>query len=165
MKRKRRRIHCVCSCTRRGRICFIDAIVLNQMVKEGELEIQNQLNTRKAGRMALELGTLCEKKGWHIRAIEVWKKGIEQLTYYDQVWEWRRLPSTHDSISHFMAEYEALELGRRIDKVWKKIGHKELAEAQKQVTKLYWSIWLWRNIDSVTIDFIEEMEAYLGINE
>ena len=155
----------MCSCTRRGRICFVDAIVLNQMVKEGELEIKNQLNTRKAGRMALELGTLCEKKGWYLRAIEVWKKGIEQLTYYDQVWEWRRLPSTQDRISHFMAEDEALELGRRIDKVWETIGHKELAEAKKQVTKLYWSIWLWRNIDSVTIDFIEEMEAYLGINE
>ena len=165
MKRKRRRIHCVCSCTHRGRICFVDAIVLNQMVKDGEREIQHESNTRKAGRMALELGILCEKKGWHLRAIDIWKKGIGQLAYHDQVWGWRRLPSTHDRIGQFIAEEEALELGRRIDAVWKEIGHEELAEALRQATEIYWDIWLSRYGEWVSLSFIEEREKLLGISE
>ena len=163
---KRRKKNCVCSCTPVGGITFMDPIVLNQMLNESELSLEAEANTRLVGKIALELGILCEQKGWNLRALGIWEKYLQQIVAYDSYWgdEDVPLPFPNVRISHLMAEHEAMTLGKRIDRLWKRINHPELANAKKRVERYYWNIWFSRYYDSCDSSYIEEMEARLGID-
>ena len=161
---KRRKKNCVCSCTPVGGILYMDAIVLNKMLNEAERLLEAEENCRIVGKNALELGILCEQKGWNMRAIGIWEKFLRQIAGRDSVWgnEETPLPAPGVSISHLTAEAEAQALGRRIDRLWKRIKHPELANAKKRTDIYYWDIWLSRYYDACNISFIEEVEERLG---
>lgn len=155
----------MCSCTPVGGIIYMDAIVLNQLLNESVHSLEAEPNTRKVGKRALELGILCEQKGWNIRALGIWEKFLQQIRNYDSSWGFEEFPLPYPNarISDLMAEDEAKTLSKRIDRLWKRIGHPELADAKKRVDIYYWEIWFHRYYDACPISFIKEMEEHLGI--
>lgn len=144
----------------------MDAIELNRLINESTLELENESNTRIVGRQALELGVMCEQKGWYVRALLLWEKFLQQIRNYDSCWGFEEfpLPYPNASISNLMAEDEATTLSKRIDRLWKRVGHPELADAKKRVGIYYWDIWLHRYYDACDMRFIEEMEERLGVS-
>ncbi len=156
----------MCSCTPVGGILYMDAIELNRFINESTLELAKEPNTRTVGSRALELGILCEQKGWNLRALGIWEKFLQQIYNYDSYWGMEEvpLPSPSVRIADLMAKDEARTLGKRIDRLWKRIGHPELADAHRRVDRYYWDIWLSRYYDACPISFIEETEERLGIS-
>ena len=88
MKRKRKTVNCVCSATPSGDVSVTDSILLNRIVENGMAQIKKTENPRKAAAMGLYLGDLCEKKGWSMRALDIWYLTINHVEDIDDRLTW-----------------------------------------------------------------------------
>ena len=151
MKRKRKTLNCVCSATPSGDVSVTDSILLNRIVENGMAQIKKTENPRKAAAMGLYLGDLCEKKGWSMRALDIWFLTLNHVEDIDDRLTWgsweegsRRneiIPALGCYFDHRTSEEDCRQIALRIDRLWRKTGHPELAKATKRIRRDYCSMW------------------------
>ena len=88
-------------------------------------------------RLALRLGDLCAEAGHPWWALKVWQMAarlIADRDYDDWIGVW--LNTDRVRLSHVVAEAWCLDLGRRIDALWCRLGHQEMGwwEAKVQAS-------------------------------
>lgn len=133
----------VCSCTPRGDLSIKSLQVLNQIVRAEEASIAHDKNARRMARRALALGDICMAAGCPIKAIRIWRAAAQRLLAMD--YEWVDVPvyfEAYTSFYHLVSEKEGLMLGRRIDKAWHLLGHREMATWARHMRKKYNDMWL-----------------------
>ena len=105
----------------------LEARLLHDLVNREIHPIRCAESCRRKAQVALRLGDLCEEAGHPWWALKVWMMACQLIADrdYDEwigVWfntDWVRL-------SHVVAEEWCLDLGRRIDALWGRLGHPEM---------------------------------------
>jgi hypothetical protein len=140
----------VCSCTSRGDLCIMDLRVLNQIVRDEEASIAREKNARSMARRALLLGDTCMAAGCPIKAIRIWRTAAQRLLVMD--YHWVDVPlyyEAYTSFDHLVSEKEGIILGRRIDKAWHLLGHREMATWARHMRIEYHEMWLDRYYEAL----------------
>ena len=140
----------VCSCTSHGDIRITDLSVLNQIVLDEEASIAQDKDARRMARRALALGDICMAAGCPIRAIRIWRAAAQRLLEMDYYWV--DVPiyfEAYTSFDHLVSEKEGVTLGRRIDKAWHLLGHREMATWARHMRKKYCDMWLDRYYEAL----------------
>jgi len=140
----------VCSCTSHGGIRIMDLRVLNQIVSDEEASIAQDKDARRMARRALALGDICMAAGCPIRAIRIWRAAAQRLLAMD--YQWVDVPiyfEAYTSFDHLVSEKEGVTLGRRIDKAWHLLGHREMATWARHMRKQYCDMWLDRYYEAL----------------
>ena len=132
----------VCTCTPQGDIRTMDVQVLNQLVRDTEIDIAHEPNTRKMAQKALLLGDVCMAAGCPMRAIEVWRDAAKRLEAMDYRWVYKPINPSFVRFSYLVSEKEAVTLGRRIDKAWHLLHHPEMATWARRMRVAYREMWL-----------------------
>ena len=140
----------VCSCTPRGGLSIKDLQVLNQIVHDEEASIAWEKNARKMARRALALGDICMAAGCSVRAIRIWRAAALRLLAMD--YKWVDVPCYYEAYTrfdHLVSEKEGITLGRRIDKAWHLLGHREMASWARYMRVRYCDMWLDRYYEAL----------------
>lgn len=140
----------VCSCTSRGDLSIKTLQVLNQIVRDEEASIAHEKNARRMARRALALGDICMAAGCSIKAIRIWRAAAQRLLAMD--YEWVDVPvyfEEYTNFDHLVSEKEGLTLGRRIDKAWHLLGHREMATWARHILMQYRNMWLDRYYEAL----------------
>lgn len=140
----------VCSCTRRGALRIVDLQVLNQIVRDEKASIAREKNARKMARKALALGDICMAAGCPAKAIRIWRAAALRLLAMD--YKWVDVPCYYEaytSFDHLVSEKEGITLGRRIDKAWHLLGHREMASWARYMRVRYCDMWLDRYYEAL----------------
>ena len=140
----------VCSCTSHGDIRIMDLRVLNQIVRDEEVSIEQDKDAHRMARRALALGDICMAAGCPIRAISIWRAAAQRLLAMD--YQWVDVPiyfEAYTSFDHLVSEKEGVTLGRRIDKAWHLLGHREMATWARHMRKQYCDMWLDRYYEAL----------------
>ena len=140
----------VCSCTPRGDLRIKDLQVLNQIVRDEEASIAREKNARKLARRALALGDICMAAGCPIKAIRIWQTAAQRLLAMDYYWVDVPLYfEAYTSFDHLVSEKDGITLGRRIDKAWHLLGHREMATWARHMRIAYSEMWLDRYYEAL----------------
>ncbi len=140
----------VCSCTPRGDLSIKSLQVLNQIVRDEEASIAQEMSARKMTHRALALGDICMAAGCPIRAIRIWRAAAQRLLAMDYYWVDVPLYfEAYTSFDHLVSEKEGIILGRRIDKAWHQLGHREMAIWARHMRKEYCDMWLDRYYEAL----------------
>ncbi len=140
----------VCSCTPRGDLSIKSLQVLNQIVRDEEASISRVKNARRMARRALALGDICMAAGCPIKAIRIWRKAAQRLLAMDYYWVDVPLYfEAYTSFDHLVSEKDGITLGRRIDKAWLLLGHREMATWARHMRKEYSEMWLDRYYEAL----------------
>lgn len=140
----------VCGCTSRGDLSIKDLQVLNQIVHDEEASIAQERNARKMARRALALGDICMAAGCPIKAIRIWRAAAKRLLAMD--YHWVDVPCYYEAYTSFdnlVSEREGLTLGRRIDRAWHQLGHREMATWARHLRIAYRNMWLDRYYEAL----------------
>ena len=140
----------VCSCTSRGELRIMDLRVLDQIVRHEEASIAQDEVARKVAQRALALGDICIAAGCPIKAIRIWRTAAQKLLEMDYYWV--DVPvyfEAYTSLDHLVSEKEGIALGRRIDKVWHLLGHREMATWSRHMRIAYQNMWLDRYYEAL----------------
>ena len=133
----------VCSCTSRGALSILDLRVLNHIVRDGEASIAREPIARKMARRAIALGDICMASGCPVKAIRIWRASAQRLLKMDYYWVDVPLYfEAYTSFDHLVSEKEGIALGRRIDKAWHLLGHREMSTWARHMRKEYCDTWL-----------------------
>ena len=140
----------VCSCTSRGDLSFMDLRVLNQIARDEEASIAQEKDARRMARRALALGDICMAAGCPIKAIMIWRTAAQKLLKMDYYWVDVPLYfEAYTSFDHLVSEKEGIILGRRIDKAWHLLGHREMATWARYMRVRYCDMWLDRYYEAL----------------
>lgn len=140
----------VCSCTSRGALSIQDLRVLNQMVRDEEASIAREEVARKMALRAIALGDICMASGCPIKAIRIWRAAAQRLLEMDYYWvDVPMYYEAYTSFDHLVSEKEGIVLGRRIDKAWHLLGHREMATWARHMRKKYCDMWLERYYEAL----------------
>ena len=140
----------VCSCTPRGDLSIKSLQVLNQIVRDEEASISRVKNARRMAQRALALGDICMAAGCPIKAIRIWRKAAQRLLAMDYYWVDVPLYfEAYTSFDHLVSEKDGITLGRRIDKAWHLLGHREMATWTRHMRKEYCEMWLDRYYEAL----------------
>ncbi len=140
----------VCSCTPRGGLSIKDLQVLNQIVHDEEASIAHEKNARRMAHRALALGDICMASGCPASAIRIWRTAARKLLVMDYYWV--DVPCYYEAYTSFdnlVSEKEGVMLGRRIDKAWHLLGHREMATWARHMRKRYCDMWLDRYYEAL----------------
>lgn len=140
----------VCSCTSSGGLNIMDLQVLNLIVRDEEASIAQERNARKMALRALALGDICMAAGCPIKAIRIWRTTAHRLLEMDYYWV--DVPiyfEGYTCFDHLVSEKEGLTLGRRIDKAWHLLGHREMATWARHMRIAYQDMWLDRYYEAL----------------
>ena len=140
----------VCSCTSRGELRIMDLRVLDQIVRDEEASIAQEEVARKMAQRALALGDICIAAGCPIKAIRIWRSAAQRLLKMD--YQWVDVPvyfEAYTSFDHLVSEKEGIALGRRIDKAWHLLGHREMATWARHMRVAYQNMWLDRYYEAL----------------
>lgn len=132
----------VCSSTPKGDVRTTDTQVLKQLISEQQAAIAREPNTRKMAQRALELGDLCLSSGCPMKAIQVWRDAALRLGERDCFWVDEPINPDFVRFDDLVSAKEARTLGRRIDRVWRLLGHPEMATWSRGMKKYYEDLWL-----------------------
>ncbi len=128
----------------------MDLQVLNQIVRDEEASIAREKNTRKMAHRALALGDICMAAGCPVKAIRIWRAAAQRLLAMDYYWVDVPLYfEAYTSFDHLVSEKEGLVLGRRIDKAWHLLGHREMATWARHMRVRYCDMWLDRYYEAL----------------
>lgn len=149
----------VCRCTPEGCVVHLEARLLHDLVNREIHPIRCAESCRRKAQVALRLGDLCEEAGHPWWALKVWMMACQLIANrdYDEwigVWfntDWVRL-------SHVVAEEWCLDLGRRIDGLWGRLGHPEMGWWEAKVRASYDWLWL-EKYDFCPSEFDDEWDA------
>ena len=140
----------VCSCTPRGGLSIKDLQVLNQIVRDEEASIAHEKNVLRMAQRALALGDICMAAGCPIKAIRIWRTAAQRLLAMDYYWVDVPLYfEAYTSFDHLVSEKDGITLGRRIDKAWHLLGHREMATWTRHMRKEYCEMWLDRYYEAL----------------
>ena len=140
----------VCSCTSRGDLSIMDLRVLNQIARDEEASIAQEKDARRMARRALALGDICMAAGCPIKAIRIWRTAAQKLLKMDYYWVDVPLYfEAYTSFDHLVSEKEGIILGRRIDKAWHLLGHREMATWARHMRIEYQNMWLDRYYEAL----------------
>ena len=140
----------VCSCTPRGDLSIKSLHVLNQIVRDEEASISRVKNARRMAQRALALGDICMAAGCPIKAIRIWRKAAQRLLAMDYYWVDVPLYfEAYTSFDHLVSEKDGITLGRRIDKAWLLLGHREMATWTRHMRIAYSDMWLDRYYEAL----------------
>ena len=140
----------VCSCTPCGDLSIMSLQVLNQIVRDEEASISRVKNARRMARRALALGDICMAAGCPIKAIRIWRKAAQRLLAMDYYWVDVPLYfEAYTSFDHLVSEKDGITLGRRIDKTWLLLGHREMATWTRHMRIAYSDMWLDRYYEAL----------------
>ena len=140
----------VCSCTPRGDLSIKSLQVLNQIVRDEEASISRVKNARRMAQRALALGDICMAAGCPIKAIRIWRKAAQRLLAMDYYWVDVPLYfEAYTSFDHLVSEKDGITLGRRIDKAWHLLSHREMATWTRHMRKEYCDMWLDRYYEAL----------------
>ena len=140
--KKRKDIRCVCRCTPREGIVAMDAKLLTDMVESERRRIGARDNLRMASQMSMWLGDVCDASGHGGLAIDVWSEGLSRLEWEDQEWVTVPINTRLFRFNNLVSKDEACELGRRIDRTWRRLGHREMAHYAARARQYYKDLWL-----------------------
>jgi hypothetical protein len=128
----------------------MDLRVLNRIVRDEETSIAREKNARSMARRALQLGDTCMAAGCPIKAIRIWRKAAQRLLAMDYYWVDVPLYfEAYTSFDHLVSEKDGITLGRRIDKAWHLLGHREMATWARHMRIAYSEMWLDRYYEAL----------------
>ena len=140
----------VCSCTPRGDIRIPDLQVLNQIVHDEEASISKEKNARMMALKALALGDICMAAGLPVKAIRIWRRAAQRRLVMDYYWvDVPLYYEAYTSFDYLVSEKEGITLGRRIDKAWHLLGHREMATWARHMRVEYREMWLDRYFEAL----------------
>ena len=118
----------VCSSTPTGVVTHLEARLLRQMVNREIHPIRCAESCRRKRQKAQRLGDLCAETGHFLWAMKVWYLGLRAICHKDYD-DWILVHFNTDvvTLSDVISEEDATILGRRIDTLWRHLGHPEQA--------------------------------------
>jgi len=140
--RRRKRIGLVCRCTPGRGIeggCGRD---LGEVVTQSLEAMRSEGNPRKQARLGLELGDLCAASGMPVRALDIWREALARLEWHDYEWVYRPMNPAYLRFDHAVSRWEAVQLGMRIDREWRRLGHPEQAHYGRDANHEYDEMWM-----------------------
>jgi len=161
---RRKQTYRVCRCTSEGCIVHLEARLLHDLVNHEIHPLRCAESCRRKGQIALRLGDLCAEAGHAWWAMKVWQLGrrlIEYKDYDDWIYVW--FNTEYVRLSYVVSEDLCIDLGRRIDNLWRKMGHPEMAWNEDSARAGYDSLWYEKfDFDRTEIDACldEEERAY-----
>lgn len=128
----------VCSSTPTGVVTHLEARLLRQMVNREIHPIRCAESCRRKRQKAQRLGDLCAETGHFLWAMKVWYFGLRTICHKDYD-DWRCVHFNTDvvTLSDVISEEDATILGRRIDRLWRHLGHPEQAYYARIATAEY----------------------------
>lgn len=120
----------------------MDARLLDSIVDKGWKAINATDNARVIAQKGLILGDLCEGAGYPHQALVNWYGALEAVLYLDFDWTFTPLNTRYCRLAHVVAMDECKALGRRIDNLWRRLGHREMAVFERYARHYYHDMWL-----------------------
>lgn len=144
---KRRKVNCICRCTPRGGIQSLDPRQLKDIVEKDLDEIYEETRPRIIAREGLRLGSLCERTGHPMLALDVWGGSLQHLLWTDD----EKQREYADSYRPFYEPHrvpwryrislsEARELALHMDLLYRKLHRQEEACVTQKVYDFYESL-------------------------
>jgi hypothetical protein len=140
--RKRIKDNLVCSGRPDGRVMDMSSRELEKQVEWGMKAIECCSSTGDRAKRGLMLGKMCEDAGHPVKALSVWLDTLSMVRCDNYEWEYIPINSRFYSFDSRIAYTEMEELGRNIDRVWRQLGHDELAHYEGVAEGNYRSVWL-----------------------
>ena len=139
---RKRNFYRVCRCTPKEGVVQLDTQLLRQVVNYRIRSIRCAQNSRMKYHYGLHLGQLCATTGHLWWAIKVWQFTLS-LMYGKDYTDWIYVPVNPDyiRIDSVLSEPESMDLGRRIDSLWQKMGHPECAVMERHAQSEYDFFW------------------------
>lgn len=133
----------VCRCTPYHGITHLEARLLRQMVNRSIHALCCAESCRWKYQRGLLLGDLCASAGHPWWAIKVWRLALSLILTKDYD-DWRYVWTNTEwvNIDYVLSEEESLVLARRIDKMWRRLGHPEEVRMEVHATCEYDWFWL-----------------------
>ena len=160
---RKRNFYRVCRCTPDKGVVQLDTRLLRQIVNYRIHSIRCADNCGVKYRFGLHLGQLCASTGHPWWAIKVWQFTLKLICWKDYN-DWICVPVNpkYVNIDSVLSEPECLDLGRRIDALWREMGHPECAVMERYARREYDYFWAekygyYRVEDE---EFEAEIEAY-----
>ena len=128
----------VCNCTPTGTITHLEARLLRQMVNREIHPIRCAENCRRKCQKAQRLGDLCAETGHFLWALKVGYLGLTEICNKDYD-EWRLVHFNNDvvTLDDVISEEDAVNLGRRMDCLWRLLGYPEEAYHERKAEAEY----------------------------
>ena len=165
---RKRNSYRVCRCTPDKGVVKIDSRYLQHIVNYRIHSIRSAQNSRQKYHLGLHLGELCATSGHLWWAIKVWQFTLKQMCLKDYN-DWISVPVNPDyvRIDHMLSEPESQNLGRRIDDLWRRIGHPECAVMERYARSEYDYFWAEKyDYDCMEIDdWLDDIKASLQQQE
>ena len=139
---RKRSLYCVCHCTPTDGITHIEARLLHDMINRQIHALFSLKNCRWKYKRGLYMGDLCASSGHPWWAMKVWCLAmalIIEKDYDDWIYEW--INPKYVSIRGVLSEEESLILARRIDDLWRKLGHPEKVGMEEVAKGQYDDFW------------------------
>lgn len=127
----------------------MDARLLDEIVKKGWEDINATENVRVIAQKGLILGDLCYGAGYPRRAMVNWFGALQAVEYQDYDWTFTPLNPAYYRFDNVVSMDECKELGRRIDKAWRRLGHREMAIFERHARHYYHDMWLDKYYESL----------------
>jgi|GEM_PF-3544627 len=140
----------VCTCTSKGNVVYIDTKLLYEVVKKAGQVI---VSTKKTGVMvnrALLLGDICETSGHYWLAMQIWRKTMYKVIGQDWDDWYNVFPNpVYVRLEHVTNRFGAMRLGRKMDELWKKLKHPEMADNEYNADDWYNELWMEHYYESI----------------
>jgi len=134
--------YCVCRCTPSEGIVSIDARLLTRELLPMSMDyVRSCRNLRGKAYKALVLGDLCANAGYPNTALRVMRSTMSYIKMKDYDWVCRPINPSFNRLENIVNMYEVRELGRRIDRLWRWLGHPEMAHSARRVERYYDDLW------------------------
>lgn len=160
---RKRNFYRVCRCTPDKGVVRLDTQLLRHIVNYRIRSIRCAQNSRVKYHYGLHLGQLCVTTGHLWWAIKVWQFTLKLMCWKDYD-DWICVPVNpkYVRIDCVLSEPESMDLGRRIDALWKEMGHPECAVMERYAQSEYDFFWAekydyYRMEDE---EFLAEIETY-----
>ena len=147
LKRKnfrRAKVNCICRCTPQGEVMMLNYKFISQAVDDALHLIANCRSTGVIAATAVRTGRLCETTGHDPLALNIYKTAISAITsidrdraelYYDF--------GPHPQTPHYrywsarVNDADALEVAKRLDNLYLRMGFRGLAHQQRRINWSY----------------------------
>ena len=141
---KRRKVNCVCRCTPNVGIEALDPRMLHELYDQRLHQLLRETDPQHIARIGLHTGDLMLRSGHPLLALTTWQHALSHLLCTDEDRQWDYAHSYrpfyaphHVPWSERICDTEALRLARRIDDLYRQLGHPEWSTARRTVRSRY----------------------------
>lgn len=140
--RKRIRENFVCSGQPDGHVTGMRSQELEEQVSWGMKAVECSRSAKMRARRGLELGLMCEDAGHPVLALQVWSATLSMVRCDNWGLEYLPINTRFYRFDGLYAYTEEEELGACLDRVWRHLGHAELACFKAMARENYRNVWL-----------------------